>query len=172
MHRQAGRLSENCAGNAIFITSMKHDISIRPAQGSDLLALIDNNQAMAWETEARRLPEEILSKGVAALLHDPNKGFYLIAEIDGVIAGSLMVTSEWSDWRNGDMWWFQSVFVRPDFRGMGVFKALFQHVAKMAKEQEVRELRLYVERDNERAQKVYRALGMEHSHYDMWEMVV
>lgn len=149
---------------------MDTTLHIRPATQQDLQALIDNNQAMAWETEQRRLDDDTLSKGVAALLTDRHKGFYLIAELGGAVAGSLMITSEWSDWRNGEMWWFQSVYVRPDFRSQGVFKSLFQAVAALARENGVRELRLYVERDNLRAQKVYQALGMVHSHYDMWEM--
>ncbi len=151
---------------------MTPEISIRPANAADLQALIDNNQSMAWETEQRRLDDTTLAKGVSALLHDRNKGFYLIAEIAGVLAGSLMVTSEWSDWRNGEMWWFQSVYVRPEYRSKGVFKALFRQVERMAKENGARELRLYVERDNAVAQQVYQAMGMSHSHYDMWEMSI
>lgn len=151
---------------------IQKEIQIRPALATDLQALIDNNQAMAWETEQRHLDNEVLTKGVAGLLHDASKGFYLIAEVEGTVAGSLMITSEWSDWRNGEMWWFQSVFVRPEFRAIGVFKAMFNHVAALAKVQDVKELRLYVERDNLRAQKVYGTLGMSHSHYDLWEMVI
>ncbi len=151
---------------------MNIEINIRLAQSQDLQALIDNNQAMAWETESRHLDSEILSKGVAALLQDPTKGFYVIAQIGDTVVGSLMVTSEWSDWRNGEMWWFQSVYVLPQFRALGVFKALYNYVATLGKEKSVRELRLYVERANERAQKVYEALGMSHSHYDMWEVVL
>ena len=151
---------------------MQKEIQIRPANGTDLQALIDNNQAMAWETEQRVLDNAVLTKGVSGLLHDASKGFYLIAEVDGSVAGSLMITSEWSDWRNGEMWWFQSVFVRPEFRAIGVFKAMYNHVAALARVQDVKELRLYVERENTRAQKVYGTLGMSHSHYDMWEMVI
>jgi GNAT superfamily N-acetyltransferase len=145
-------------------------LHIRPATQQDLQALIDNNQAMAWETEQRRLDDDTLSKGVAALLADRHKGFYLVAELGGAVAGSLMVTSEWSDWRNGEMWWFQSVYVLPAFRGQGVFTALFRAVEALARERGVHELRLYVERENAQAQKVYGALGMAQSHYDMWEM--
>jgi GNAT superfamily N-acetyltransferase len=151
---------------------MKTEIIIREATGSDLQVLIDNNQAMAWETESRHLDPATLRLGVSGLLGDRSKGFYLIAEADGEVAGSLMITSEWSDWRNGEMWWFQSVYVLPAFRSQGVFKALFRHVQALAAERGAKELRLYVERENLQAQKVYAAMGMTHSHYDMWEIGV
>jgi GNAT superfamily N-acetyltransferase len=172
MHSLREQWSQNDARNAILTPDMKKEITIRPATFEDTQALIDNNQAMAWETETRRLDEEVLRLGVSNLIKDPNKGFYLLAEIHGTVAGSLMVTSEWSDWRNAEMWWFQSVYVLPEYRGYGVFKALFHRVTEMAKAKGVPELRLYVERENQRAQKVYRALGMKHSHYDMWEMEI
>ncbi|MBK9450433.1 MAG: GNAT family N-acetyltransferase [Bacteroidetes bacterium] len=151
---------------------MKSQITIRPATKADFAVLVANNQAMAMETENRQLDNQILSGGVQNLLDDPNKGFYIVAEENGQVVGNLMITKEWSDWRNGDMWWFQSVFVHPEHRGKGIFKALYQHVMDLAKENGIKELRLYVEHDNVVAQKVYAALGMVKSHYDMWEVGV
>ncbi|MBP6639746.1 MAG: GNAT family N-acetyltransferase [Bacteroidia bacterium] len=151
---------------------MKSQITIRPATKADFTVLVANNQAMAMETENRQLDNQILSGGVQNLLDDPNKGFYIVAEENGQVVGNLMITKEWSDWRNGDMWWFQSVFVHPEHRGKGIFKALYQHVMALAKENGIKELRLYVEHDNVVAQKVYAALGMVKSHYDMWEVGV
>lgn len=151
---------------------MKSQITIRPATKADFTVLVANNQAMAMETENRQLDNQILSGGVQNLLDDPNKGFYIVAEENGQVVGNLMITKEWSDWRNGDMWWFQSVFVHPEHRGKGIFKALYQHVMALAKENGIKELRLYVEHDNVVAQKVYAALGMAKSHYDMWEVGV
>ncbi len=155
-----------------FTAVMKSQITIRPATKADFTVLVANNQAMAMETENRQLDNQILSGGVQNLLDDPNKGFYIVAEENGQVVGNLMITKEWSDWRNGDMWWFQSVFVHPEHRGKGIFKALYQHVMALAKENGIKELRLYVEHDNVVAQKVYAALGMVKSHYDMWEVGV
>lgn len=151
---------------------MEHQFTIRPATAADFAVLVASNQAMALETENRQLDNDILSGGVQNLLQDPHKGFYLVAELQGQVVGNLMITTEWSDWRNGDMWWFQSVFVHTAHRGKGIFKALYLHVMALAKERGVKELRLYVERDNLVAQKVYASLGMQKSHYDMWEVGV
>ena len=145
---------------------------IRKAQLSDLARLVEHNQMMAQETEDRTLDHDTLKAGLQAVLHDPNKGFYLVAEDNGAVIANLMITFEWSDWRNGQMWWFQSVFVRPEARGQGVFARMYAHVLDMAKAEGVKELRLYVEKTNVRAQEVYRRLGMEASHYDMWEVEV
>ena len=147
-------------------------MNIRRASLQDHRSIVAHNQAMAMETENRRLDAEKIEPGVMAVLQDSNKGFYLVAEDAGNIVGSLMVTNEWSDWRNGMMWWFQSVYVLPEGRGKGVFKLLYNEVMRLAKEADVKELRLYVEKENVAAQKVYAALGMQLSHYDMWEVVV
>ena len=151
---------------------MAPQIEIRPASLSDLAVLVANNQAMAMETEDRMLDDETLRNGVRRLLEDSSKGFYLVAEIEGQIVGNLMITSEWSDWRNGEMWWFQSVYVDADHRGAGIFKALYHHVYQLAKTSGAKELRLYVEHDNVVAQKVYASMGMQKSHYEMWEVIV
>jgi GNAT superfamily N-acetyltransferase len=143
---------------------------LRPATVADLATLADFNQAMARETEARELPRATLEAGIAALLRDPTKGFYLLAERDGLVVGQLMITYEWSDWRNGWLWWVQGVYVRPEARRQGVFKALFNHVADAARaDPEVIGLRLYVERENHRAHATYRNLGLEWTSYLLME---
>jgi GNAT superfamily N-acetyltransferase len=151
---------------------MKSEVKVRPAVAGDLEALLHHNLAMALETEDLQLDEPTVRLGVGNLLAAPHRGFYLMAEVGGAVAGSLMVTSEWSDWRNCELWWFQSVYVRPAFRGAGVFSALFREVERLAALQGVKELRLYVERENLAAQAVYGKLGMGLSHYDMWEVRV
>ena len=145
-------------------------IKIRVAEKSDLASLVTFNQLMAWETEQKTLDESILSKGVAALIADQNKGFYLVAEQDKKVVGSLMVTTEWSDWRNGVFWWVQSVYISPDFRRQGVYAQLYAEVKSLAEQQQnVCGFRLYVEKENLVAQKTYESLGMEQSHYLMYE---
>jgi ribosomal protein S18 acetylase RimI-like enzyme len=143
---------------------------LRTAQISDIEALVAFNEAMALETEGRTLDPAVLRSGVEAVFTDESKGFYVVAEDDGVIAGGLMVTFEWSDWRNRWFWWIQSVFVPPQFRGRGVYRDLYSFVKELAGEAEsVCGFRLYVEKDNETAQRVYEKLGMELSDYVMYE---
>jgi ribosomal protein S18 acetylase RimI-like enzyme len=145
-------------------------LNIRDATSTDVDILVQFNAAMARETEAKTLDPAILKAGVAAVLTEPRRGFYLIAEHAGEIAGCLMITYEWSDWRNGDWWWLQSVYVRPENRRDGVFRALYAEVERRAAANAgVAGLRLYVERDNTRAQKTYAALGMHETHYRMYE---
>lgn len=159
-------------GNNLEPRSKENEMKIRRASVQDHQNIVAHNQAMAMETENRILESDKIEPGVAAVLNDSNKGFYLVAEENEKVIGSLMVTFEWSDWRNGIMWWFQSVYVSPEARGKGVFKALYQEVMQMAKAADAKELRLYVEKENIAAQKVYAALGMQLSHYDMWEVKV
>ena len=136
-------------------------ISIRNAAITDAPIIARNNASMAEETEGRTLHPDSIGPGVAALLADPGKGRYWVAEADGQIVGQLMVTYEWSVWRNGTLWWIQSVYVAPDFRRQGVFSALYHHVESLAAAQpDVCGLRLYVEDNNHRAQRTYAALGM------------
>lgn len=146
-------------------------MEIRKAEISDLQDLVDFNQAMAMETESKTLNPVILSKGVGSLLQDSQKGFYLVAQQDdGQITGSLMVTFEWSDWRNAQFWWIQSVYIRPENRRSGIYSALYQRVKELANENEsVCGYRLYVEKDNIFAQKTYESLGMHESYYLMYE---
>lgn len=145
-------------------------MNIRFARQEDAPALIEFNQAMALETEGKQLDSDILSKGVEAVFSDEKKGFYVAAESDGKIIGGLMITFEWSDWRDAWFWWIQSVYVLPDFRGQGIYRLLYQFVKDKAEEsKDVCGFRLYVERENRRAQKVYEKLGMKLSHYLMYE---
>ena len=124
------------------------------------------NSRMAEETEGRPLDPDLIGPGVAALLADRGKGRYWVAESDGDVVGQIMVTYEWSDWRNGMLWWIQSVYVREDFRRTGVFSQLYRYVETRARsEGKVAGLRLYVEKNNERAQNVYRSLGMAPTDY-------
>ncbi len=146
-------------------------IRIRKARASDAHVIADYNSRLAWETEGRRLNPQTVHRGVSALLKDDRKGVYFLAEVGGQIAGQLLITTEWSDWRNGNFWWIQSVYVPPEFRQRGVFRALYSHIQKLAKSRRgVCGLRLYVEAENARAQKTYLRLGMHESHYEFFEI--
>jgi GNAT superfamily N-acetyltransferase len=146
-------------------------VHIRTATREDRNALIHFNQAMAKETEGRVLDHELLSAGVDAVYDDAEKGFYLIAAIDGEPAGGLLVTTEWSDWRNAYFWWIQSVYVEPKHRKMGAYTALHRHVETLASSAgNVCGIRLYVDRDNTRAKATYERLGMAHARYDFYEI--
>jgi GNAT superfamily N-acetyltransferase len=145
---------------------------IRQAERSDAAAIAEWNAAMAWETEQKRLDPAVLARGVAAVFDEPRRGFYLVAERDGRAVACLLVTYEWSDWRNGDFWWMQSVYVVPEARRGGVFRLLYADVARRAKEVGAVGLRLYVETENHRAQSTYSELGMERCHYFMYEQMI
>jgi GNAT superfamily N-acetyltransferase len=147
-------------------------ITIRLAERDDAAAVAEWNAAMAWETEHKRLDPEVLVRGVAAVFDEPRRGFYLIAEHEGHAMGCLLVTYEWSDWRNGDFWWIQSVYVKPEARPSGVFRALYADVAQRAKVAGAVGLRLYVETENVHAQRTYGELGMEQCHYLMYEQML
>jgi len=140
---------------------------IRPAEPKDVPFLVECNAAMASETEHKTLDREVLARGTRAVFDDPRRGFYLIAELDGDPAGCLLITYEWSDWRNGDWWWFQSVYVTPAARRAGIFRALYAEVERRARAAGAVGLRLYVERDNKRALRTYASLGMEEEAYRM-----
>jgi ribosomal protein S18 acetylase RimI-like enzyme len=147
------------------------NISIRLAAPSDVSIIAEFNTAMAKETEGIELNRERLRKGVEALFADPSKGLYYIAESNGKIAGQLMITNEWSDWRNATFWWIQSVYVHPEYRKHGVFRALYRYIETIARTRgDVCGVRLYVDQSNEHAQKTYDSLGMRRSHYQMMEM--
>ena len=138
---------------------------------TDAPFIADSNLCLALETEHRQLDRARVGAGVEALLNDPAKGTYFVAECDGTLAGQLLVTHEWSDWRNGNFWWIQSVYVEETSRGGGVFRALFEHIQTLAKSRkDVCGLRLYVEANNARAQEAYRRLGMNKTHYEMFEI--
>jgi GNAT superfamily N-acetyltransferase len=149
-----------------FIINM---ITIRKAIPVDATAIIDFQQKMAWETEQITLEPEKVTKGVNAVFTDAKCGQYWVAEESGIIVASLLITFEWSDWRNTNVWWFQSVYVLPSFRRMGIFRSLYGHIKDEAEKQCVAGLRLYVETNNSRAQKTYEALGMKSEHYTMYE---
>lgn len=145
-------------------------MEIRIAERVDIDALVRFNLAMAAETEGKELSSEILRRGVEAVFDDPAKGFYVVADLDGSIAGGLLVTSEWSDWRNKWFWWIQSVYILPEHRGQSLYRRLYQFVKDQAQAQgDVTGFRLYVEHDNRHAQKVYERVGMERSHYVLFE---
>ncbi len=151
------------------MTDSRTTVHVRAATRDDIDTLVEFNAAMAQETESKTLPPEILRAGVSAVFDEPRRGFYRVAEIDGRVAGCLMITFEWSDWRNGDWWWIQSVYVHADFRRHGVFRALYAHVEAAARGTlGVVGLRLYVEKENRRAQKTYASLGMHETEYDMY----
>ncbi len=147
------------------------NLQIRPACQEDLPILIDFNCRLAWETEGKTLPAATIEAGVRAMLADPAKGRYFVAEWKDEVVGQLGITLEWSDWRNGNFWWIQSVYIRTDVRRKGVFRSLFEFVRTAAeRESEVIGIRLYVEEENLSAQATYRSLGMSKTHYQLMEI--
>ena len=145
-------------------------MQIRVATAEDAEVLVEFNAAMALETEGKELLPEVIGTGVRSLLQKDASGFYVVAEERGRVVGSLLITKEWSDWRNGDFWWIQSVYVRPELRRQGIYKRLYRHVQEMAaKDPGVCGFRLYVERENRRAQATYGALGMKETRYMVFE---
>ena len=146
-------------------------MKIRVAEIEDAADLVEFNQAMAQETEGKMLKNDVLQKGVEAVFADESKGFYIVAENEkDRIAAGLLVTFEWSDWRNGWFWWIQSVYVLPEERGKKLYARLYDFVKSKAKEHgNVCGFRLYVEKDNYTAQKVYEKCGMSETHYLMYE---
>lgn len=142
---------------------------IRKATPSDATVIIDFQQKMAWETEQMTLVPEVINKGVNAVFNDSAKGQYWIAEDQGMIVASLLITYEWSDWRNCNVWWFQSVYVVPEFRRKGIFRSMYRFIKEVAERNGIGGLRLYVETNNIKAQFTYEALGMQSLHYKMFE---
>ena len=148
-------------------------INIRTANTYDSDDVVSFNCDMAFETEGIILDQKELVLGVSAVLLDSGLGFYLIAEVENSVIGQLMITKEWSDWRNSMFWWIQSVFVKPQYRRIGVYTALHAKVLDMAKkEANVCGVRLYVDRENTVAKQTYSQLGMSHSSYDMFEITL
>ena len=145
-------------------------IQVRDARRDDLETLARWAEAMALETEHKRLDSLTVRRGIAVLFDAVARGRYVVAERGGVAAGALMLTHEWSDWRNADWWWIQSVYVEPGHRRSGVFAALYRHVHALAQQTPgICGLRLYVEKDNVAAQRTYESLGMEDSSYRVYE---
>ncbi|HZV33333.1 MAG TPA: GNAT family N-acetyltransferase [Verrucomicrobiae bacterium] len=149
-------------------------MKIRTALAYDIAVIADYNIKLALESEGLTLDPPTVNAGVAALLRDSSKGIYFVAEAaGGTVAGQLLITYEWSDWRNANIWWIQSVYVAPEFRGSGVFQALFQHVEKIARDSgEVWSLRLYMEKQNERARRAYQKMGMKEMSYEVLEYCI
>lgn len=144
-------------------------MNIRLATIDDAATLAGFNAAMAMETEGKALDMEMVETAVRAAIDGDDKGFYFVAEEDNVVLGGLMITFEWSDWRNAWWWWIQSVYIRPEARGRRIYSKLYDEVKRRAKDAgNVFGIRLYVEYENENAQRVYEKLGMEREHYHMY----
>ena len=145
-------------------------IDYRQATPDDVSVIVDFQIAMALETEELELDREVCTRGVQAVFDDPSRGRYFLAESEGTVVASLMITYEWSDWRNGNVWWIQSVYVRPSFRGQRVYAGLYEHIQRLVQADDaVRGIRLYVDRRNVSAQQVYTRLGMNGEHYQVFE---
>lgn len=145
-------------------------VTVRPATPADLDVLVRFSAAMARETEGRTLDPKRLRKGVRAVLASGRHGRYLVAESGAVVVGQMLLTYEWSDWRNGVFWWIQSVYVEPSARRRGVYRTLHAHVVREARKQgDVCGVRLYVEQGNRRARTTYTSLGMTATAYRIYE---
>ena len=142
----------------------------RAAGVQDIPDIVRFQLAMARETEGLELEVEVCSAGVRAVFEHPERGLYYVGEINQMVVGSLLITYEWSDWRNGVVWWIQSVYVLPQFRRQGVYRGLYSCIQALARiDERVRAIRLYVDRGNVAAHKVYESLGMNGDHYQVFE---
>ena len=153
---------------------MENDIVVRKAGLEDAETIANLNAKIAEETEGRKIDKDVALEGVEAVIKDPHKGFYLVAEKRSIpvrIVGQLLITFEWSDWRNKYFWWIQSVYVDKKYRNKKIFSRLYRQVVEMAKyRKDVSGLRLYVEKHNEAAKKAYEALGLKRTSYEMYEL--
>lgn len=153
---------------------MEHSIVIRKAEPRDIKSVVNFNIKMAEETEGKELDRDIVLEGVKAVIEDPDRGFYLVAETrmgSTRTVGQLLVTFEWSDWRNKYFWWLQSVYVDEKYRNQKIFFRLYRRTVEMAKDRkDVCGLRLYVEKHNKTAKQVYEDLGMTKTSYEMYEI--
>ena len=146
------------------------NITVRDATPADIEAIVGYNQRLANETEGKSLAPAVIGAGVRRGFASPEMCRYFVAEADGCVIGTTMLTYELTDWRDGVIWWLQSVFIEPEFRRHGVFRAIYRHIENLARQHaDVRGLRLYVHRDNARAMKTYEALGMEKAGYELYE---
>ena len=146
------------------------NLKVRMAEAADAETIAKFNNGIAEETEGYSLDPQTIGSGVERLLADPDNGQYWVAETDGRVVGQIMVTYEWSDWRDGRIWWIQSVYVDADHRRKGVFASLYRHVEDLAlSDPDVIGIRLYVDADNERAQDTYVNLGMHMTAYRVME---
>ncbi len=154
----------------IVFNQKKKKMIIREAQEIDLIQIVDFQLKMALETEKLKLDESILKKGVLQLFGDVSKGKYYVVENKGSVIGSFLITYEWSDWRNSTIIWIQSVYVLVDYRQKGAFRLMYDHIKGVVFDNEkYTGLRLYVDKTNINAQKVYKAVGMTDEHYSMFE---
>lgn len=146
-------------------------VTIRNATVNDLSDIVAFQLAMALETEDLALDPDTVSNGVRAVFDDPGKGVYYVAEAETKIVGSLLTTFEWSDWRNGNILWIQSVYILPDYRGKGIFRMFYGHIKSLVlhPENHLSGIRLYVEKNNLPARQVYAKLGMTNHHYETYE---
>ncbi len=156
---------------SIFVAKIaKSMVKINQASIDDINIIVDFQINMAMETENLKLDKDIVIQGVTAVLDDSNKGKYYVAENKGVVIGSLMITKEWSDWRNGWVFWIQSVYVIPEMRGKHIFKKMYDYILNQVnKSNNVAGLRLYVDISNKIARKVYSNIGMDGDHYQVFE---
>jgi len=145
---------------------------IEKGNSADIEAIAHFQVEMAMESEGSTLDLERVTRGVTMAMDDEAKGQYIVASYEGKVVGSLMLTREWSDWTNRWYWWIQSVYVKPEYRGKGAYRAMYEKIKQMAKEQGVTQIRLYVDKTNYSAQKVYQKLGMAECHYYMYEEVL
>jgi GNAT superfamily N-acetyltransferase len=149
---------------------MPENVTYREAELSDIATIVQFQIEMARETEGITLDGQVLSRGVCGVLEDRFRGQYLVGERDGRVIASTLITYEWSDWRDGTVWWIQSVYVVPEARRQGVYAGLYAYIQHLAKRDErVRGIRLYVDRRNTVAQAVYSNLGMNGEHYQVFE---
>ncbi len=145
-------------------------VQIRKAQPQEAAQIARFNAELARETEGKTLDPKTLERGVVRLMDRPEYGQYFVAEVDGTVIACLMVTYEWSDWRDGLVWWIQSVYVHQDWRRQGVYQDMYRYLQQLVKtEPDVIGFRLYVDKDNRRAQAVYKNLGMQATDYLMFE---
>ena len=148
------------------------DLTITQGKASDIDAIVRFQADMAKESEGTVLDKDTLTNRVTAAINDEQRGIYLVARAEGKPIGSLMLTREWSDWNNQWYWWIQSVYVMPEYRKKGVYKAMYATLKDMARENGVSQIRLYADRTNLSAQQVYQRLGMTESHYLMFEETI
>lgn len=152
---------------------MQCDVLIRTAEAKDVETIAELNMAMAWETEHTRLSQPTLTRGIQSVLDDPSHGFYVVAESDEQVVGCLLITFEWSDWRCGQFWYIQSLYIRPPFRRQGIFRKLHEFVKTEALgRRNVCGIRLYVEQSNQVAQRTYEQIGMHTLSYRMYEQLL
>ena len=152
------------------MSNNRYEITV--GTNNDINAIAAFQVAMAMESEGTTLDLERVTRGVTMAMADEAKGKYIVARIDGKAVGSLMLTREWSDWNCQWYWWIQSVYVEPQHRKKGVYKAMYSKVKEMAQAENVSQVRLYVDKTNTSAQKAYQRLGMDETHYLMYEEVI